>query len=225
MNGSVTHSALALESGLSQRVAWCVNRRAHVACFDAQCPPPLTWYVNRRAHVACFDAPLDVVPSVFRDQLAAVFDVVTVVNVLDSRDTVNLALLTRPDLGITFTKLHCWRLTQFSKCVFLDADTLVSVCVCVCVCVCGFFSASYYCLLVRACVHMSLIGAVESVWLHRRKLCVCVRACMIHVRGVRVRAFGQHCLLKKQLFLSDKYELDKAALCVCACVRVCVSRD
>jgi hypothetical protein len=52
--------------------------------------------------------------------------VVEEVNVLDSQDAANLALLTRPELGITFTKLHCWRLTQFSKCVFLDADTLVS---------------------------------------------------------------------------------------------------
>ena len=26
---------------------------------------------------------------------------------------------------MTLTKLHCWTLTQFSKCVFLDADTLV----------------------------------------------------------------------------------------------------
>jgi glycogenin glucosyltransferase len=33
--------------------------------------------------------------------------------------------LTRPDLGITFTKFNCWRLTQFKKGVFLDADTLV----------------------------------------------------------------------------------------------------
>ena len=37
----------------------------------------------------------------------------------------NLALLTRPELGITFTKLHAWNLTQYKKCVFLDADTLV----------------------------------------------------------------------------------------------------
>ncbi|CAH2050084.1 unnamed protein product, partial [Iphiclides podalirius] len=26
---------------------------------------------------------------------------------------------------ITFTKIHCWNLTQYEKCVFLDADTLV----------------------------------------------------------------------------------------------------
>ena len=48
------------------------------------------------------------------------------VNVLDSADTAHLALLARPELGITFTKLHCWTLTQYTKCVFLDADTLVS---------------------------------------------------------------------------------------------------
>ncbi len=63
----------------------------------------------------------------FREQLSQVFDEVVEVDVLDSRDQVNLALLTRPDLGITFTKLHCWRLTQYKKCVFMDADTLVGV--------------------------------------------------------------------------------------------------
>jgi len=62
-----------------------------------------------------------------RDNLRAVFDMVTLVDVLDSQDAVNLELLSRPELGVTFTKLHCWRLTQYSKCVFLDADTLVSM--------------------------------------------------------------------------------------------------
>lgn len=47
------------------------------------------------------------------------------VDILDSNDSVNLGLLKRPELGITFTKLHCWRLIQFTKCVFLDADCLV----------------------------------------------------------------------------------------------------
>jgi len=47
------------------------------------------------------------------------------VNVMDSGDSTRLAILARPELGITFTKLHCWTLTEFSKCVFLDADTLV----------------------------------------------------------------------------------------------------
>lgn len=54
------------------------------------------------------------------------FDEVIVVDVMDSEDYHHLSLLGRPELGITFTKIHCWTLTQYSKCVFLDADTLVS---------------------------------------------------------------------------------------------------
>ncbi|KAK4871712.1 hypothetical protein RN001_015836 [Aquatica leii] len=65
------------------------------------------------------------VTSLMREKLATVFNVVKEVNILDSRDEANLRLLKRPELGITFTKLHCWRLTQFEKCVFLDADTMV----------------------------------------------------------------------------------------------------
>ncbi|KAI9525933.1 hypothetical protein NQZ68_002481 [Dissostichus eleginoides] len=57
--------------------------------------------------------------------LQSVFDEVITVDVMDSEDRLNLSLLGRPELGITFTKIHCWTLTQYSKCVFLDADTLV----------------------------------------------------------------------------------------------------
>ncbi|XP_078614509.1 uncharacterized protein LOC144883765 isoform X3 [Branchiostoma floridae x Branchiostoma japonicum] len=60
-----------------------------------------------------------------REQLGKVYDDVHVVDVVDSGDTEKLALLSRPELGITFTKLHCWRLTNYTKAVFLDADTLV----------------------------------------------------------------------------------------------------
>ncbi|XP_049918174.1 glycogenin-1-like isoform X2 [Epinephelus moara] len=60
-----------------------------------------------------------------RDVLSSIFDEVCVVDVMDSGDAAHLALMKRPDLGVTFTKLHCWTLTQYSKCVFLDADTLV----------------------------------------------------------------------------------------------------
>lgn len=49
------------------------------------------------------------------------------VDILDSGDTAHLALMKRPDLGVTFTKLHCWTLTHYTKCVFMDADTLVSI--------------------------------------------------------------------------------------------------
>ena len=47
------------------------------------------------------------------------------VDVLDSQDAANLALLARPELGITLTKIHAWNLVQYTKAVFLDADTLV----------------------------------------------------------------------------------------------------
>ena len=63
---------------------------------------------------------------VTRLALQSVFDEVITVDVMDSEDRLNLSLLGRPELGITFTKIHCWTLTQYSKCVFLDADTLVS---------------------------------------------------------------------------------------------------
>ncbi|CCD64319.1 Glycogenin-1 [Caenorhabditis elegans] len=60
-----------------------------------------------------------------RKQLEEHFDDVSIVDVFNSNDSDNLRLIERPDLGVTFTKLHCWRLTQYTKCVFLDADTLV----------------------------------------------------------------------------------------------------
>ncbi|CAG0922128.1 unnamed protein product [Notodromas monacha] len=60
-----------------------------------------------------------------REVLAEVYNEVKEVDVLDSRDEANLALIQRPELGVTFTKLHCWRLGNYNKCVFLDADTLV----------------------------------------------------------------------------------------------------
>jgi glycogenin len=36
----------------------------------------------------------------------------------------NLRLLDRPDLALTLTKINVWRLTQFRKCVYVDADVL-----------------------------------------------------------------------------------------------------
>ncbi|KAM9469218.1 glycogenin-1a [Clarias gariepinus] len=60
-----------------------------------------------------------------RSVLNQIFDEVCEVSVLDSRDAARLAMMKRPELGVSFTKLHCWRLTHYSKCVFMDADTLV----------------------------------------------------------------------------------------------------
>ncbi|XP_072263997.1 glycogenin-1 isoform X1 [Pyxicephalus adspersus] len=60
-----------------------------------------------------------------RKVLSKVYDDVRVVDVLDSEDSAHLALMERPELGITLTKLHCWTLIQYTKCVFMDADTMV----------------------------------------------------------------------------------------------------
>lgn len=47
------------------------------------------------------------------------------VKTLISDSSENLKLLGRPELDVTFTKLNTWELVQYSKVVFLDADTLV----------------------------------------------------------------------------------------------------
>lgn len=60
-----------------------------------------------------------------REELATVFDVVQCVDIGDNSDHRNEKLLLRRDLGLTFTKLYCWRLKEFTKCVFMDADTMV----------------------------------------------------------------------------------------------------
>ncbi|XP_059082167.1 glycogenin-1-like isoform X4 [Tigriopus californicus] len=65
------------------------------------------------------------VSEAMRGQLQNTFDEVVDVEEFDSKDLANLSLLERPELGITFTKLHCWNLVQYEKCVFLDADTMV----------------------------------------------------------------------------------------------------
>lgn len=44
---------------------------------------------------------------------------------LESTDASILEALKRPELNVTLTKLHCWKLSQYSKCVFMDSDTLV----------------------------------------------------------------------------------------------------
>ncbi|XP_068118379.1 glycogenin-1-like [Hyperolius riggenbachi] len=64
------------------------------------------------------------VTSRMRGILNHVFDQVVEVDVLDSADSVRLSLLKRPELGITFTKIQCWTLTQYTKCVYMDADTI-----------------------------------------------------------------------------------------------------
>ncbi|KAI8987147.1 glycogenin 1, isoform CRA_c [Pilobolus umbonatus] len=61
------------------------------------------------------------VSSTVRDLLSDICIVIEV-ETIRSHDPVNLGILGRPELDITFTKIHCWKLTQYSKIVFLDAD-------------------------------------------------------------------------------------------------------
>ncbi|CDO72950.1 Glycosyltransferase Family 8 protein [Trametes cinnabarina] len=56
--------------------------------------------------------------------LRRAFDVVIGVEVIEQEDTKGLQLLGRPDLSHVLTKLHVFRLKQYSKIIFLDADVL-----------------------------------------------------------------------------------------------------
>uniref|UniRef100_H2ZQR1 glycogenin glucosyltransferase n=1 Tax=Ciona savignyi TaxID=51511 RepID=H2ZQR1_CIOSA len=95
---------------------------------DLYCDGALVVAQSLRSHGTKKDIVVLTTPHVSaacRSRLAVLFDHVVLVNILDSNDSAHLALLHRPELGVTFTKIHCWSLTQYSKCVFLDADTLL----------------------------------------------------------------------------------------------------
>ncbi|PPQ71465.1 hypothetical protein CVT26_011244 [Gymnopilus dilepis] len=57
-------------------------------------------------------------------RLRKAFDLVVGVEVLEQDNPAGLKLLGRPDLTTVLTKLHVFRLTQFEKIIFLDADVL-----------------------------------------------------------------------------------------------------
>ncbi|KAI9183323.1 glycogenin glucosyltransferase [Blastocladiella emersonii ATCC 22665] len=59
------------------------------------------------------------------DLLRATFDDVVPIAPLRSTDHANLQLLGRPELDVTYSKLHVWNLVQFAKIVFIDADAFV----------------------------------------------------------------------------------------------------
>ncbi|XP_060089898.1 glycogenin-2 isoform X2 [Heteronotia binoei] len=95
---------------------------------DAYCHGALVLGQSLRSHRTSRMLAILITPQVsrvMRAVLSNVFDTVVDVDEIDSKDTVRLVLLNRPELGVTFTKLHCWTLTQYNKCVFMDADTLV----------------------------------------------------------------------------------------------------
>nr|XP_012629335.2 glycogenin-2 [Microcebus murinus] len=99
-----------------------------LATNDIYCQGALVLGQSLRSHRLTRRLVVLITPQVsgpLRLLLSKVFDEVVEVNLMDSEDYVHLAFLRRPELGVTLTKLHCWRLTHYSKCVFLDADTLV----------------------------------------------------------------------------------------------------
>lgn len=55
------------------------------------------------------------VPASTREMLTKVWDTVVDIAQMDSHDSVRLAMMKRPELGITFSKLSVWKLTQFKK--------------------------------------------------------------------------------------------------------------
>jgi alpha-N-acetylglucosamine transferase len=61
------------------------------------------------------------------DTLSHSFPKVIKVNMIDSKDDHNLKILGRPELGITFTKIHIFNpnLLNYEKVCFLDADIMV----------------------------------------------------------------------------------------------------
>ncbi|KAM5127263.1 glycogenin-2 [Callospermophilus lateralis] len=99
-----------------------------LATNDIYCQGALVLGLSLRNHKTSRKLVVLITPqvsSLLRDALSRVFDEVVEVNLMDSEDYIHLAFLKRPELGVTLTKLHCWTLTHYSKCVFLDADTLV----------------------------------------------------------------------------------------------------
>jgi len=65
------------------------------------------------------------VSSALSDSLTSTFTKVIKINELTSGNTEILNLIQRPELGVTISKIHAWKLTEYEKCVFLDADCLV----------------------------------------------------------------------------------------------------
>ena len=55
------------------------------------------------------------VPETTRKMLSKTWDQVLDVTQMDSNDSDRLAMLKRPELGVTFSKLNVWKLTQYKK--------------------------------------------------------------------------------------------------------------
>ncbi|KDR85446.1 hypothetical protein GALMADRAFT_54016 [Galerina marginata CBS 339.88] len=84
---------------------------------DPPAPPELPF------QTVCLVTPESVNVATVR-QLRKAFDLVVGVEILEQDNPAGLKLLGRPDLTTVLTKLHVFRLTQFQKIIFLDADVL-----------------------------------------------------------------------------------------------------
>lgn len=58
------------------------------------------------------------------EELQSLYNHVIPIDRIGNPQPANLYLMNRPDLLYTFTKLHLWRLTQFRKIVYIDADVV-----------------------------------------------------------------------------------------------------
>lgn len=57
--------------------------------------------------------------------LEMAFDRVVEIDIHDSQDEDALAMLGRPELGVTWSKLCAWKFTEYTKMIFMDADMIV----------------------------------------------------------------------------------------------------
>ncbi|MED6285199.1 hypothetical protein AMECASPLE_021581 [Ameca splendens] len=100
-----------------------------LATTDSYCKGATVVARSLRRHGTTRHIVVMVTPNISeqsRKGLENIFDEVFTVDLRNSEDQLHLSMLGRPELGVTFTKIHCWNLTQYRRCIFLDADTLVS---------------------------------------------------------------------------------------------------
>ncbi|XP_010604436.1 glycogenin-2 [Fukomys damarensis] len=126
--GSLPHSATSDHGLNSPRPLVTDQAFVTLAANDLYCQGALVLGQSLRNHGTARKLVVLITPQVsgaLRVVLSRVFDEVIEVNLSGSEDRTHLAFRKRPELGVTLTKLHCWTLTQYSKGVFLDPDTLV----------------------------------------------------------------------------------------------------
>ena len=79
--------------------------------------------LHKNPFTVCLVTPESLDVATIRS-LRKAFNLVVGVEILEQDNNHGLLLLGRPDLTAVLTKLHVFRLTQFSKIIFLDADVL-----------------------------------------------------------------------------------------------------